>query len=185
MPATTRPAPKTIQEAFGPAGTLFPVGFEGVSLDWTASDLIKNRPWVSNEGDLAPHLSYMYREAAYGVATGQQNNKWLIENKIFGVVEYHFQRDNTGKPIGPLYKVVFIFEVRLPKEAVAQIREAGSSQWGEMKTAKDDFGLEFNQWSTPEADIHFYYSPSGAIAESIEIIHKDLAPIKYSALLSE
>jgi hypothetical protein len=172
MPASSTVAPQNIQETFA-AGSLFPVGFTSVDLDWRAEDLIKHRPWVSNEGNFAPYLSYLYREASYGVATGQFNNQWLIDHKVFNSIEYHFQHDSTGKPTGPLHKVVFIFEVSLPKEAVEQIRKAASVQWGEFELTKDEFGLEFTRWKQENAEIRFYYSPTGSIPETIEIIRTE------------
>src|SRR5690606_35086210 len=105
--------------------SLFPTGFSHLSLSWTAEDLVRERPWVIHEGRLTPQLAYIYREAAYDVGTGRGDNPWLIANTIFGAVEYHFQRDQEGRPIGPLHKAIFLFEVSLPKDAVQKIREAG------------------------------------------------------------
>ena len=58
----------------------------------------------------------------------------------------------------------------LPKGAVEQIREAASRKWGALEVTKDDFGLEYTRWKTETAEIRFYYSPTGAIPETIEII---------------
>lgn len=148
------------------------MGFEGIQFSWSAKDLIQHRPWVSNEGRLAPALSYIYREAAYDVGTGTGDHQWLIDNAIFGGAEYHFQRDIQGKPVGPLHKVIFLFETMLPEQATDKIREAAVSKWGSKgETLSDEFGLSYDRWKTPTAEVRLYYSPIGAIPEALEIIN--------------
>jgi hypothetical protein len=172
------PAPKSIPEALGGPESPFPLGFEGISFDWGAADLVASRPWVVNEARLAPPLAYVYREAAYDAGTGRGDNPWLIDNSTFGVVEYHFQRDAQGLPVGPLHKVAFVFEVSLPKDAVAQVREAGEEKWGTVQTKQDAFQLSYDLWELPEAEVRFFYSPGGAVAESLEIVNRRVPATK-------
>jgi hypothetical protein len=171
--------PKTIKAALGEKASPFPLGFEEISMSWRAEDLIRERPWVVNEGRIAPQLSYIYREAAYDAGTGRGDNPWLIANSVFGAVEYHFQRDAQGSPVGPLHKIIFLFELGLPKEAVQQIRAAGDAKWGEHKTELDPFQISFDRWAGPEGlDVLFHYSPGGSIAESLELLSETVPALK-------